>query len=112
MLKYKIIFTLLVIMMGTCFCEAQTEEYKKHDVSVIYGWRPLIDDRNNLFFGSGYKSLGMFSAQYVFNVIKYFGIGAVFGYQHYSHRHFNYAANDLTGMVIIRVNWINNPDIF
>ena len=110
MLRYKILIALFAVMMTTIECKAQEQEWKKHDVSVIYGWKPVLDNRNRLFGDSDYKSIGMFSAQYVFNVIKYFGIGAVFGYQHYSHRYNNSVANDLTGMLIIRVNWINNPD--
>ena len=52
MLKYKIIFTLLVIMMGTCFCKAQTEEYKKHDVAIVFQDYNLI---RNLTIGDNMR---------------------------------------------------------
>lgn len=95
--------------MGIIECKAQAQEWKKHDVAVVYGWNPILDDRR-FWDGNEYKSIGMISAQYVFSITKGFGIGAVFGYQHYSHRHFDYVANDLTGMLILRANWVNKPD--
>lgn len=105
-MKLKVTLFVIVLTMGTIECKAQTQEWKKHDVAIVYGWNPIMDDRRS----DRYKSIGMISAQYVLNISKGFGIGAVFGYQYYSHRHFNYAANDLTGMLIIRANWVNKPD--
>lgn len=106
----RIVIDLFAISLttGSVECKAQTQEWKKHDVAVVYGWNPLND--RNFWDGNKYKSIGMVSAQYVFSITKGFGIGGVFGYQHYSHRHFDYVANDLTGMLIIRANWVNKSD--
>ena len=108
-MKQGIVLFVIALTTGTIECKAQTQEWKKHDVAVVYGWNPIIDDRH-FWEGKDYKSIGMISAQYVLNITKGFGIGAVFGYQHYSHRYFDYVANDLTGMLIIRANWVNKQD--
>ena len=107
-MKQEIILFVIALTTGSVECKAQTQKWKKHDVAVVYGWDPLND--RSFWHKDAYKSIGMISVQYVFNISKQFGIGAVFGYQHYSHRHFDYVANDLTGMLIIRANWVNKPD--
>ena len=103
----KTIYILVAMTMESTVTIGQTMERKLHDVSVFYGALPFTDRG---LWEKKYKSVGIFSAQYIFNTSKRFGIGAVIGYQHYNHRHFDDVANDITGMIVMRANWINKPD--
>lgn len=88
------------MMIGTNHTIGQTTERKLHDVSVFYGTLPFTD--RGFWEKAKYESIGIFSAQYIFNTSKRFGISTIMGYQHYSHRHSCYSANDITGMIVVR----------
>ena len=108
-MKQKILLILIAVLIGTTITKGQTTEWKKHDVAVIYGAAPFSfrDIWDN------YNSVGIFTAQYVYNPIKWLGIGAVVGYQHFyaDNKHaYNSYANDITGMVVVRANWINRSN--
>lgn len=105
--KSRYLLLMAILLPLSAYGEEATQR-RYHDVSVIYGFSPMTD--RNFWDGDEYKSLGAITAQYIFNISKRVGIGASIGYQHYDARHASYTANDLTGMLILRLNWINKQD--
>ncbi len=83
------------------------KEWKKHEVSMIYGilpfnWHVVWDD---------YSSVGMFSFQYMFTPIKWLSIGVMLGYQHFYSESYRRGDNsdDVTSMFMLRINYVNKP---
>lgn len=95
---------MIAFTMGIIGSKAQTQGWKKHDVSVIYGIAPFTF--HNIWDNS--NSIGLFSAQYVFNPAKWLGMGTILGYQHFTaKKNGAYSGNDFTGMFMLRLNWLN-----
>lgn len=100
------LFFLALMTVSICVMGQPTTR-KLHDVSLVYGVSPLADRD---VWGDEYKGKGMFSAQYVLNASERFGIGAVFGYEHFTVNQSDNSANDFMAMFIVRATWIYKPD--
>lgn len=103
-------FLTAIIALSACSSEVNAQEWKRHDVAFVYGFGSYANDRD-FWDRDAYKNSGVFSAQYVFNITKRFGVGAVFGYEHFAAiSRFDNSADDFSAMFVIRANWITKPD--
>ena len=101
-----VILFILALLTGTTpvMGQSESEKPKLHDVSLIYGIGPYT---GRDWMGGRYMGNGMLSVQYVLNASEVLGIGAVFGYDHYTKEHSDYSADDFMAMFIVRATWLD-----